>query len=404
MSYREYTDGAIVNQRVSLYIQRMQQPRRIAIVHEWFTSMRGGEKCVEALCEVFPDATLFALVHVKGSVSPLLEQKEIQTSFIQNLPLASTRYRHYLPLFPSAVERFDLREFDCVISSNHCVAKGVHTAPDALHLCYCYTPMRYIWDLYDDYFGPGRAGLLTRVGMRLAVGYLRRWDLRTATNPEHFIAISENVRGRIKAVYDRDSDLIYPPVDTGRFTLSQRDDGYFLVVSALVPYKRVDLAVDACTKSGDRLVVVGDGPEFGRLTARAGPNCEFLGWQSDARVTELLAGCTAVLFPGEEDFGIVPVEAMACGKPVVAYGRGGALETVLDAPGFRTGVLFRRQGVDELVNAMKRVRETGFDAPRLRTFALQFDREQYKRSMLDYVLRRWREFERQGRVPASQGK
>ncbi len=367
-------------------------PERVAIIHEWFTSMRGGEKCVEAMCEEFPQATLFTLLHVKGSVSPTIERMPIRTSFVQHLPLSAQRYRHYLPLFPDAIQQFDLSEFDCVISSHHCVAKGVRVPDHALHICYCYTPMRYIWGQYDDYFGPGRAGMLTRLGMRCAVGPLRWWDVRTAANPHHFVAISENVRERISNVYGRESDLIYPPVDTNRFTVSNQDEGWFLVVSALVPYKRVDLAIEACNRTGDRLVIVGDGPDMERLRALAGQTIEFTGWQPDEQLREMYGRCSALLFPGEEDFGIVPLEAMASGKPVIAYGRGGALESVLDTPLKRTGVLFREQSVDALVRAIAEYRESSFDPEALRVFAVTFDRELFKNRVRDYVERRWGEF------------
>jgi len=354
--------------------------------------MRGGEKCVEAMCEEFPQATLFTLLHVEGSVSPVIERMPIRTSFVQHLPFAAQRYRHYLPLFPVAIQQFDLSRFDCVISSHHCVAKGVRVPDRALHICYCYTPMRYIWGQYDDYFGPGRAGLLTRLGMRCVVGPLRRWDVRTAANPHHFVAISENVRGRIFRIYGREADLIYPPVDTKRFTASSRDEGWFLVVSALVPYKRVDLAIEACNRTGDRLVIVGEGPDRGRLRDLAGPTVEFRGWQPDDQLKEIYGRCSALLFPGEEDFGIVPLEAMASGKPVIAYGKGGALETVLETPGERTGVLFREQSVEALVGAIEEYRRISFDPGALRGFAAGFDRELFKRKLRDYVERRWQEF------------
>jgi glycosyltransferase involved in cell wall biosynthesis len=367
----------------------MERPSHIAIVHEWFTSMRGGEKCVEALCEVFPEATLFALVHVPGSVSPTIEKMPLRTSFVQHLPFSARRYRHYLPLFPAAVRRFDLSAFDLVISSHHCVAKGVRVPERALHICYCHTPMRYLWHSYDEYFGPGRASLLTRLGMGLTAGPLRRWDVRTASSPRWFVANSENVRRRIREIYRREADVIYPPVETARFPVSTRDDGYFLVVSALVPYKRIDLAVEVFNRSGDRLVVVGDGPELPVLRAASRDNVRFLGWQSDRTIEELMAGCTAVLFPGEEDFGIVPVEAMAAGKPVIAYAAGGALETVIDTPSLRTGVLFPEQTPDALREGVVRFRETSFDPQQLHAFALGFDREVYKRSMREYILDRW---------------
>jgi glycosyltransferase involved in cell wall biosynthesis len=370
----------------------MNEPQRVAIVHEWFTSMRGGEKCVEALCEVFPQATLFALLHVPGSVSPTIEQMSLQTSFVQHLPFALRHYRHYLPLFPLAASRLDLRDFDCVISSNHCVAKGVRASPQALHICYCHTPMRYIWSQYDQYFGPGRAGLVTRIGMRMVVNSLRRWDLRTARNPHHYIANSENVRKRIKDLYGRDADVIYPPVDTGALPLSDRDDGFFLIVSALVAYKNIKLAVETFNRLGLPLIVIGDGPELRHLRALAKPNVQFRGWEPDEIVHDHLARCRALVFPGEEDFGIVPVEAMACGKPVIAYARGGALETVREQAAERTGVLFHEPVVDSLAEAVKSLGAIRFDPRILRSFALRFDREVYKRSMKDYILRRWREF------------
>lgn len=370
----------------------MERPRRIAIVHEWFTSMRGGEKCVEALCEVFPEATLFALLHTKGSVSPTIEQMPIRTSFIQHLPFAARRYRHYLPLFPAAVQRFNLEEFDCVISSHHCVAKGVRTPPHTLHLCYCYTPMRYIWTQYDDYFGAGRAGIVTRIGMHMVVNALRRWDVRTAAHPHAFIAISDNVRQRIQSIYGRNADVLYPPVETAGFPLSLRNEGFSLIVSALVPYKRVDLAVESFTRMDRRLVIIGDGPDLPRLRRMAGPTIELMGWQPDTVVRDAVARCSNVIFPGEEDFGIVPVEAMSCGKPVVAYARGGALETVLETPGLRTGVLFDQQTPEALIAAMERLDRVTIDPHALHSFALRFDRPLFKQRMEEYVLRHWKEF------------
>jgi|WetSurMetagenome_2_1015567.scaffolds.fasta_scaffold18931_5 glycosyltransferase involved in cell wall biosynthesis len=355
--------------------------------------MRGGEKCVEALCEVFPDATVYALLHVKGSVSPIIERMRMRTSFVQHLPFAAKRYRHYLPLFPTAVRQFDLSEFDIVISSNHCAAKGVRTAPHTLHICYCYTPMRYIWTQYEDYFGAGRSGVLTRWGMRAALGYLRRWDLRTAKNPHFFIAISQNIRERIRRIYGRESDVIYPPVETAALSVVRDHENFDLIVSALVPYKRVDLAVEAYNRMGKRLVVIGDGPDLLRLRQMAGPTVQMLGWRSDDDVRGHFRRCRAVVFPGEEDFGIVPVEAIACGKPVVAYARGGALETVLDGPALRTGVLFQEQTVDSLTAAVRTLEGVAFDTDAMHAFALGFDREIYKLKMKEYILRRWGEFQ-----------
>lgn len=369
-----------------------QNTPRIAIVHEWFTGMRGGEKCVEALCELFPQATLYTLVHVHGSVSATIERMPIHTSFIQRLPFAQTKYRHYLPLFPTAVERFDVKGYDIVISSHHAVAKGVKTDPTTLHICYCHTPMRYIWHLYDDYFGSDKAGLLTRTAMRLCVGYLRRWDVRTARNPHHFIANSENVRQRILELYHRDAVVIYPPVDTARFRPAHAGGEYFLIVSALVPYKRIDLAIEAFNRSGERLLIIGEGPEGERLRALAAPNIRFLGWQPDDALVDYYAKCKALIFPGEEDFGIVPVEAMASGKPVIAYAKGGALESVIDTPTLKTGILFPEQTVASLRKAIARFEQTSFSPDQLRSHSLQFDRAVYKEKMASFIMREWERF------------
>lgn len=252
--------------------------------------------------------------------------------------------------------------------------------------------MRYIWSLYDDYFGKDRAGLLTRAGMRLFLNYLRRWDVRTAENPDHFVAISEHIRQRIKDTYHRTSDVIYPPVDTSLFQTSYSDDGYYLVVSAFVPYKRVDLAVEAFNRLGERLVVVGDGPEARHLQSIAKRNIEFVGWQPDEKLKEYYSNCKALIFPGEEDFGIVPLEAMATGKPVIAFAKGGALETVIQSNSLRTGILFEQQTEDSLTNAVRLFMKEQFAPATLRAFALTFDRDVYKRRMLEYLQQRWSAF------------
>ena len=370
----------------------MKLPERVAIVHEWFTSMRGGEKCVEVLCELFPQATLFALVHKKGSVSSTIESMPIRTSFIQRLPFAERHYRHYLPLFPTAVEGFDMNEFDLVISSNHCVAKGVRTKPNTLHICYCHTPMRYVWDMYMEYFGRGRAGVATRIGMRLFLDKLRRWDVRTASNPHCYIANSHNIGMKIQKIYNRTADVVYPPVNTSLFQLSHRQGTYFLIISAFAPYKRIDLAIEAFKRTGDTLIIAGDGPDAKRLKKMAAPNIEFVGWQPDEQLKDLYAGCKAVVFPGEEDFGIVPVEAMACGKPVIAFAKGGALETIVDTPSLKTGIAFQEQTVDSLVEAIRSFREEEFKPEELRAYACRFDREVFKEKMREYVENKWKQF------------
>lgn len=362
----------------------------IALVHDWLVSMRGGERALEVLCELFPGATLFTLVHKPGSVSPSIERMTIRTSFIQHLPLGTSRYQHYLPLFPSAIRQLDLRGFDLIISSSHAAAKAVRVGPGALHLCYCYTPMRYIWDQYHEYFGE-RSSPAIRLAMRLMLPWLRSWDVRSAQSVHHFAAISRNVQERIKRIYGRDSELIYPPVETSRFRVALNDDGYYLIVSALVPYKRIDIAIEAFNRSGRRLLIIGTGGEEARLRALAGKNIKFLGWVDDADLPQYYEGCKGVIFPGEEDFGIVPVEAMACGKPVVALAKGGALETVRDGI---TGVLFSESGPEGIERGVQRLESMRFDPAVLRAAAGEFDRLIFAFKINEFITRKWDMFKR----------
>ena len=358
-------------------------PLRVALVHDWLTGMRGGEKCLEVLIELFPDAPLYTLLHVRGTMSPLIESRKIHTSFIQRLPSVEKNYRRYLPLFPRAIESFDLSAYDLIISTSHCVAKGAIPSSRALHLCYCFTPMRYVYEMYDEYFGKGQAGIATRAAMTLVAPWLRRWDRRTANRVDHYIAISEHVRKRIERHYHRQADVIFPPVDTGIFHTSNDGSGYYLIVSALVPYKKVDLAVHAFNKNGSRLVVVGKGPDEAKLRRMARPNVEFVGWKSDEDLALLYAGCTALIFPGEEDFGIVPLEAMACGRPVVAYGVGGALETVQEGS---TGIFFYEQTVEAMEQAIAKVTAIRFSPQQIRDRALQFSREIFKDNLSKFIM------------------
>ncbi len=355
---------------------------RVALVHDWLTGMRGGEKCLEALCELFPDAPIYTLLHVKGAMSPLIESKTIHTSFLQHLPFIEEKYRMYLPVFPFAIESFDFSEYDLLISTSHCVAKGARPRSNALHLCYCFTPMRYVYEMYNEYFGRGQAGAATRMAMEIAGPLLRQWDKKTAGRVHHFVAISEHVRQRIMRHYGRDAEIIFPPVDTEKFQISQKDEGYYLIVSALVPYKKVDLAVKAFNKTGRRLVIVGKGPDEEKLRRSARPNVEFVGWKGDDELALLYAGCTALVFPGEEDFGIVPLEAMASGKAVIAYGKGGALETVRDGI---SGLFFYEQSADALERAISRAERIRFDPEKIREKALQFSRPIYKDTMKKFI-------------------
>jgi glycosyltransferase involved in cell wall biosynthesis len=361
---------------------------KVALVHDWLTGMRGGERCLEVFAELFPVADLYTLLHVPGSVSPAIESRRIVTSFIQRLPQAERRYRHYLPLFPAAVRAFDLSGYDLVLSSSHAVAKGVRVPPGALHVCYCFTPMRYVWDLYDDYFG-ARAGLAARLTMPPVAAWLRRWDRKTAAGVHHFVAISRFVADRIRRAYGREADVIYPPVDVSRFRVDEGPGEFYLVVSALTPYKRVDLAVEACNRLGRRLLVVGSGPEERRLRALAGPSVELLGWRDDEQIAELYAGCRALLFPPLEDFGIAPLEAMAAGRPVIAFGEGGVRETVVP-PGegeSPTGLFFLRQTVEDLVEAIRRYETSAqqFEPKTLRRRAEAFDRPLFRERVRAYL-------------------
>jgi glycosyltransferase involved in cell wall biosynthesis len=329
--------------------------------------MRGGEKVLLSLARIFPDAPIFTLVHVKGSVAPELESREIRTSFVQHLPAVATRYRHYLPLFPAAAESFDLRGFDLVVSSSHCAAKGVRPARGALHLCYCHTPMRYVWDRYDDYFGPGRAPLLTRLVARPLAPRLRAWDVRSAARVHRFVANSEWVKERIRRFYSRGAVVIPPPVDTAFFTPGADGPGrYDLVVSALAPYKRLDLVLDAYRGTGRPVSIVGTGPEESRLQKLAPPEAAFLGHVDDETLRELYRGCRAVLMPGVEDAGIVPLEALACGRPAVVFGEGGAAETIEHG---KTGLVFHEQTPEALRAAVANLETTPFDRLALRARA-----------------------------------
>jgi glycosyltransferase involved in cell wall biosynthesis len=347
--------------------------------------MRGGEKVLLSLAHLFPEAPIFTLLHVAGSVDPELEAREIHTSFVQHLPASARRYRHYLPLFPIAAERFDLSGFELVLSSSHCVAKGVRVSRGAVHLCYCHTPMRYVWDRYDDYFGPGRLGLGGRLIIPTAAAGLRAWDAASAARVHHFAANSAYVAERIRRYYGRDAEVIPPPIDTDRFTPGpDRPGTYDLVVSALAPYKRLELVLEAYRGTGWPLRIVGSGPEEARLRALAPPEASFLGWVEDEELRELYRGCRALLMPGVEDFGIVPLEAMACGRPAVVYGEGGGPESVEDG---RTGVVFSEPTVAALRAALSTLSTTPFDRLALRARAEAHRREVFETRIRRFVER-----------------
>ena len=328
--------------------------RQVVLVHDWLTGLRGGEKCLERFCQRWPDAPLMTVLHVPGSTSPLIERRRIVPSFLQNFPGISRYYRYLLPLLPLAA-RWQTPPCNLVLSLSHCVAKAARPPRGVPHICYCFTPMRYAWHMRDAYFGGGRLGRLPSALVEQLLAWLRRWDRDTAARVTHFIAISETVRSRIAECYGRDSTVIYPPVDTAFYTPTfERREDYYLVVSAFAPYKRIDLAIAACRELKRKLVIIGSGQDAKRLAASADADIEFLGWQPDEVIRDHLRRCRALLFPGEEDFGIVPVEAQSCGTPVIAFGRGGATETVIAPVGRRdpTGLLFREQTAACLAESM----------------------------------------------------
>jgi glycosyltransferase involved in cell wall biosynthesis len=366
---------------------------KVALVHDWLTGMRGGERCLEVFCEIFPQADLFTLVHQPGAVSPTIERVSIHTSWLQALPRSTAYYRHLLPLFPLAIRQFRLTGYDLVLSSSHAVAKGVDRDGSPVHVCYCFTPMRYIWDQSQVYFPRDRFSSVSWALLQALFRYLRAWDVKTSGGVDEFVAISDHIAAKIRAYYNRLAYVIPPPVDCGFFTPDsspqQHGAAFYLIVSALVPYKRVDIAVEAFNRLQLPLVVIGVGPERPKLERRASSAIRFLGWQPDAVVREYYRRCEALIFPGEEDFGLVPVEAQACGKPVIAFGKGGVLETVIPLNGAApddtpsrspTGVFFYDAAVEALCDAVSLCQRhlTAFEPAAIRRNALRFDRSKFK--------------------------
>ena len=341
------------------------------LAHDWLTGMRGGERCLEWLCLGFPDAPICTLVCEKEAVSETLQRHRIVASPLQRLPFGRSRFRMLLPFFPALIERIRAPQADLLISTSHCVAKGLIPPTGARHLCYCFTPMRYAL-FYEEYFGRNPA---KRRVVKPMLDRLQRWDRAASARVDRFVAISQHVRDRIRRLYDRDADVVYPPVDIERYTPGAERAGDFdLIVSALVPYKRIDLAVRAYSRHGFPLTVVGTGSEFQRLRADASSNVTFLGWRSDEEITELYRNCRFLVFPGEEDFGIVPLEAQACGTPVLAYARGGALETLV--PG-ETAEFFENQTEAALIEAIEKAAARTWDRDRIRANAERFAPQQF---------------------------
>jgi glycosyltransferase involved in cell wall biosynthesis len=374
---------------------------RVAIVHYWYVRRRGGERVVEALAEMFPQADLFALVVDWDGLPAPLRSRRVTTSFLQKLPGSKRYYRKLLPLFPLAVEQLPIENYDLVISSESGPAKGVVTSAETCHICYCHSPMRYLWDLYHAYRRSRGLGWFSRAVFTLSAHYVRLWDFSTAARVDYFVANSENVAARIHKHYRRQATVIHPPVEVCAGRIGDAASDYYLVVSPLVDYKRVDLAIAACARLGRPLRIIGDGEESRRLARQAGRDVKFLGYVPDDVVRENYAHCRALLFPGEEDFGLVPVEAHAFGRPVIAYGRGGVLETVAGffagetpAPESSTGVFFDEQSAESLVEAMRVFEsvESRFVPSLIRSHAERFDAVHFKSQMAAFIQEKLAEF------------
>lgn len=349
---------------------------KVAVIHDWLTGMRGGELVLEAILDLVPEAELFTLFHFPGSVSQAIESHPIRTSGLQTLATRVFDYRTLLPLFPRAVRRWDLSGFDLVISSSHAVAKGADSRGKP-HLCYCHTPMRYIWDRFDDYFPRGVKRLLAKP----LAARLRRWDVTASSGVTRFVANSNFVRERIRRYYDRDASVVHPFVDDAFLAapLNDRRDDFHVVVSALVPYKHIELAIEAVEVSGRRLVVIGDGPLLHRLRARSGPNVQFLGHVSKDVIIDHLGRAQSLILPGVEDFGITPLEAMALGTPVVALGTGGVRDSVVAGT---TGIFFETAAVNSLRQALGEAERRTWDRTAIRAHAATFSRDRFSSEML----------------------
>lgn len=361
---------------------------KAALVHDWLTGRRGGEKVLEVFSEIFPEAPIYTLIHFTGSQIEAIEKKKIHTSFIQKLPFVKKKYRSYLPFYPVAIELFDLQDFDLIISSSHCVAKGVIPRPDTLHISYVHSPMRYAWNQYFSYFSKDRLSFLSRFVIPPIIHGLRLWDTTSAHRVDCFLANSRTVAERIEKYYRRSADVIHPPVDTGLFRPGETSEDYFLIVSALVPYKRIEIAIEAFKRSGLALKIVGAGPEYKKLKQTASPNIQFLGSLDETDLVRAYQKARALIMPGEEDFGINSLESQACGVPVVAFGRGGAIETVIPE---ETGLFFPEISADSLLSALDKFEGMAFNKMNIREHAENYSRDKFKDKMSSYFYEKWTE-------------
>jgi len=367
---------------------------KVALVHDYLVQYGGAERVLEALCEIFPRAPIYTLVYDEKKFEGRFGKKKIYTSFLQSLPFSKSHHRAFPILMPMAVESFDFSSYDLVISDSNSYAKGVITGPGTLHICYCHTPMRYAWDDYYSYADRLTFSALVKKLVPLAMNYIRLWDKISADRVDKFIANSHFVKARIKKYYRRGAEVIYPPVDLSFYGFDEQEKkagDYFLIVGRLIPYKRFDLVVEAFNVLGLPLKIIGDGPEAKRLKKMAGPNIEFLGWLEDEKLKNYYSGARAFLFPQEEDFGIVALESMASGIPVIAYRAGGAMEMVKEGV---NGIFFDSQDVNSVIGAVKKFQSFSFDRKAIRQSVDSFDKEIFKRKIKEFVDREWGEFKK----------
>ena len=365
-----------------------------ALIHDWFSTYAGAEKCVESFTNIWDDFEIYSLIDFLKGVDrdKILKGRRAHTSFIQKLPFAKDKYRNYLPLFPLAIEQFDLSGYDVVLSSSHAVAKGVLTHSNQLHIAYVHTPIRYAWDLYHQYLREsgldrGLKGVLAKYFLHK----IRLWDASTANRVDHYLANSHYIARRIKKTYGKPSDVIYPPVDVDKFTLREAKEEFYLTASRMVPYKKIDLIVEAFSQTDKKLLVIGDGPDMAKIKSKAGKNVELLGFADDKTMADLMGRARAFVFAAEEDFGITPVEAQACGTPVICFGRGGARETVLDG---ESGLYFMEQNAKELLAAVAKFEQNydKFEPVKIRENSLKFSRARFESEIKSYVEKKYEEF------------
>ena len=370
----------------------MPEKTKIAIVHDFLNQRGGAERVLAVLHEMFPEAPIFTSIVDRDTLWPELVSADIRPSWMQRLPALRKHFKKYLPFYPGAIESFDLREYDLIISSSSAFAKGAIKGRNALHICYCYTPMRYVWD-YKDYVEKEDINKFLRGILPLFIAKLKRWDLKTRFRPDHYIAISSTVKSRIKKIYGMDAEVIFPPVDVEKYELGTAMENFYLIVSRMNPYKRIDLAIQAFNAMGLPLKIIGAGPFLEALRGMARPNVSFLGRLGDREVADYYAACRALIFPGAEDFGIVPLEANAAGRPVIAFKAGGALDTIVEGV---NGIFFREGTAESLMEAVKSFEDGkyNFQPFEIRGHAMQFDKKTFKAKVGKYVFDKYAEFQR----------